>query len=267
MMLRIDYFCLAAILPVVFSVSFAHGQKEDGPVGIFSSQTEYYDFMGGVKQAAYGPGGTPELQAMVPMLNDIALNKPVGWTASEYGVEGSTLGLLSNAEIRSELEMLDDQYQELQDLNAEIQKRAAEQIRSLDFSDREKLISDIQAIRKSAVDDLNGVLLPHQLERLGQIRMQSTLRRRSLVDVLTSDPLKSKLEISDQQSSDLKTKEKEIEKELQREIAKLRKQAREKLLSTLRPTQKAEVEKMFGDAFEFKAEPKNKRQRKGNSKK
>ena len=238
-------------------------QKGDGgPVGIFDSQAQYSEFMGGVKQAAYGEGGSPELQAMVPMLNDIALNKPVGWTASEYGTESSTLGMLADADVRSDLEMLDDQYRQLQDLNAEIQKRAAEQIRSLDFSDRENLVSQIKSIRESAVNDLNGVLLPHQIERLKQIRMQSILRRRSLIEVITSDPVKSELEITDDQSSDLKAKEKEIEEELQREIAELREKARKKLLSSLRPTQQEAVEKMIGDAYEFKAKSKRKTRKK-----
>ncbi|QEG24981.1 hypothetical protein MFFC18_49040 [Mariniblastus fucicola] len=155
-------FCFFAI---VFG-SICTAQKDEGPVGIFNSQSEYREFMGAVKQAAYRDGGSSELQALVPMLNDIALNKPVGWTASEYEADGSTLGMLADADVRSDLEMLDDQYEQLQDLNAEIQKRAAEQIRGLDFSDRENLISQIQSIRESATNDLNDVLLPHQVERL-----------------------------------------------------------------------------------------------------
>jgi len=245
----------------------ATAQKDDGPVGIFNSRTEYHDFMGGVKQAAYGEGGSPELQAMVPMLNDIALDRPVGWTAAEYGVDGSTLGILADSDVRSDLEMLDDQYSELQDLNTEIQKRVAEQVRELDFSDRENLVSQIRSIRDAAVNDLNGVLLPHQLERLKQIQMQSLLRRKSVVEILTSEPVKTKLEITDDQSSDLKKKEKEIKEELEREIAKLREQAREKLLSSLRPTQKEAVEKMFGEAYDFPTEKKKRQRGKSKSKK
>jgi len=255
------------LLVAMFCGSSVFAQKEEGPVGIFSSQNEYHEFMGGVKQAAYGEGGSPELQAMVPMLNDIALNKPVGWTANEYGTDGSTLGMLADSDVRSELEMLDDQYEEVQELNAAVQKRAAEQIRALDFSDRENLISQINSIRERAVEELNGVLLPHQVERLQQLRMRSQLRRRSLVDILTSDPVKTKLEITDDQSTDLRDKEKEVEEELQREIAKLREKARTKLLSSLRPTQKEAVEKMLGDAYKFKAKPKTKRQKKAKGKK
>lgn len=252
---------------LILGCSQAVAQKEEGPVGIFNSQDEYYEFMGGVKRVAYGEGGSPELQAMVPMLNDIALNRPVGWTASEYGAERGTMDLLADSDIRSELEMLDDQYKELQELNSEIQKRAAEQIRELDFSNRDTLISQINSIRKSAIDDLNKVLLPHQVERLQQLRMQTQLQRRSLIDILTSDPVKSKLEISDQQSTNLKEKEKEVEEELQREIAKLREKAREKLLSSLNVKQKEAVEKMLGESYKFPAGQKQKKRGKSKSKK
>ena len=80
--------------------------------------------------------------------------------------------------------------------------------------------------------------------------MQSQLRRRSLVEILTSDPLKSDLEITDNQSDELRLAEKEIEEDLQKQIAKLREKARERLLSTLKPAQKKKVEELIGDTFE-----------------
>ncbi|MFK7768063.1 MAG: hypothetical protein AB8B55_12640 [Mariniblastus sp.] len=244
---------------------FAVGQKEsaeDGPVGIFSSRAEYSQFMGGAKRAAYGEGGSPELQAMIPMLNDIALNKPVGWTANEYGTTGSTLGLLSNEAIRADLEMVDSQYKELQDLSAQVQKRAAEQIRGLDFSNRDNLVSQIQKIRDEASEEVNAVLLPQQLNRLKQIRMQALLQQRGFVEVLTSNPVKSDLEITDQQSDELKEYEKIVQEDLAKEIAKLQEKARDRILSKLNPTQKKQAKEMIGDAFEFKNEQKNAGQKK-----
>ena len=245
---------LVLFLLPVGTVLGQKGVEEDGPVGIFSSRAEYSQFMGGAKRAAYGEGGSPELQAMIPMLNDIALNKPVGWTANEYGTNGSTLGLLSNKAIRADLEMVDSQYEELQDLSSKIQERAAEQVRGLDFSNRDDLVSQIRRIRAEAADDLNAVLLPHQLDRLKQIRMQALLQRRGLVDVLTSNPVKSDLEITDQQSNDLKEFEKVVQEDLAKEIAKLQEKARDRLLSKLNPSQKKQAEEMIGDAFVFKNE-------------
>ena len=250
-------------------IGFAHGQKgatEDGPVGIFDSDQQYSSFMRSAKQAAYGPEGTPEMQAMIPMLNDVALGKPMGWTADRYQIEGSTFGLLSDTKVRDELEMVDDQFDQLQSLNEELQKRAAEQIRGLDFSNGSWL-DQVRAIREQTKTDLDGLLLPHQRERLQQIQMRSLLRRRSLVDIITSDPVKTNLEITDDQSTELKKAEKEIEEQLEKDIARLREKARDRLLSKLNGKQKSEVETMLGEAFEFQNDDdgrrKNERRSKG----
>ena len=249
------FLAMMAMALVLLSSNLLLAQKdfgeEDGPVGIFSSRAEYGQFMGSAKRAAWGEGGNPELQAMIPMLNDIVLNKPVGWSANEYGSSGSTLGLLSNEAIRDDLEMVDSQYEKLQELSSEIQKRAAEQIRGLDFSDRDNLVSQIQKIREEAVSDLNSVLLPHQLDRLKQIRMQALLQRRSLVDVLTSNPVKADLEITDQQSDELREYEKIVQEDLAKEIAKLQEKARDRLLDKLDPEQKKQAKEMIGEAFDF----------------
>ena len=68
-----------------------------------------------------------------------------------------------------------------------------------DCSDSKNIVSQIRGLRDQAEQDLDGVLLPHQLQRLGQIRSRSQLRNRSLADLLTSELLKSELEISDEQ--------------------------------------------------------------------
>ena len=235
-------------------VGVAQGQKgeanADGSVGIFGSGEEYSTFMSSAKQAAYGPDGTAEMQAMIPMLNDVALGRPMGWTANRYQTEGSSFGLLSDTKVRDELEMVDDQYKQLQELNAAIQKNAAEQIRNLNFGDGSWL-DQVRSIREQTKTDLNGLLLPHQQERLRQIQMRSLLRRRSLVEIITSDPVKTNLEITDDQSTELKEAEKEIEKQLEKDIARLRERARDRLLSKLNGKQKSDVETMFGEAFEF----------------
>ena len=245
---------LAIALVVVFG-NIAIGQKnvDDGPVGIFGSRSEYNQFMGDAKTAAYGDGGNEELQAMIPMLNDIVLDKPVGWSANEYGAAGSTMGILSNENIRSDIEMVDDQYQELQDLSARIQSRAADQIRGLNFKDAGNLVAQIQNIRKQSTKELNAVLLPHQLKRLRQIQMQSLLQRRSLAEVLTTDPVKSELEITDRQSDELKDFEKVVKEDLAKEIAKLQEVARNRLLSKLNPNQEQRAKDLIGEAFEFKS--------------
>jgi hypothetical protein len=241
----------------------ALGQKSnfDEPVGIFDSEDQYHQFMGEAKRAAYGPDGTPEMKAMIPLLNDIALNKPIGSTASQYGVEGSTLGLLADPNVRKDLEMVDDQYEQLKELNESIQSKSAQQFRAIDFSSADWM-EQLAEIRKQTNSELDSLLLPHQIDRLKQIRLHSELRRRSFVEILTNDPVKSKLEITDQQSQRLRDTEKQIEADLQKEIARLRVEAREKLLAELDSSQRTEVETMFGDVIEFEAPATKKKARK-----
>ncbi len=239
------------------------GGQDEGPVGIFSSGREYDEFMGNAKRAAYGPDGNPELRAMIPMLNDIALNRPLGWTSQRYGGQGGSLDLLSDEKVRAELDLVDQQFEDLQAMNEAVQKRVGEQIRGLDFSDRENLMSQIQKIREEANRDLNSVLLPHQLDRLKQLRSQTLLRNRSFVDVITSEPLKTDLEISDEQSDDLKKTEQDIERELERKIAKLREEAQKEIISKLKRKQREKVEEIFGERFEFQIKPNGNRRRPG----
>lgn len=240
------------------------GQKntsEDGPVGIFPTRGEYNQFMGEAKRAAYGPNGNRKLISMIPMLNDIALNRPIGSTAGmspgkKSPAMTSNLSLLSNDRVREELEMVDSQYEELKERNSQIQKRAADQIRQLDFSDRVNLVSRIQAIRDEANNDTRAVLLPHQIDRLKQIRMQALLQQSSLVEVLTSDPVKTELEISRDQAKELKEFESIVQADLAKEIAKLREAARSRLLAKLSATQEKRAKELIGEVFVFESQQK-----------
>lgn len=248
---------------VLFS-STVFGQKSDdqnGPVGIFDSRTEYNQFMGGVKQLAYGENGNAELQAMIPMLNDIALNRSVGETAGQYGTAGMTLGLLADRRVREEIEMMDDQYKQIQAFNREIQQRTAEAIKGLDFTDRDNLVKQLSEIRSRAKTELEDVLLPSQVQRLKQIQMQALLRNQSLVDLLTKDPVKTRLAITDRQVQSLRAEEQKIEQDLQKEIAKLRAKARQRLIRQLDPGQQVEAKQLIGEAFEFANPPERSRKK------
>ena len=161
------------------------------------------------------------------------------------------MDLLSNKSIREDIEMVDHQYEDLKELNNEIQSKVANRVRELDFSDPDKLQGQLLAIRKMASDNLNSVLVAHQLTRLRQIAVQAQLRRRSFAEILTSQPLKEELEISDSQKDLLLEQEEEIEAELREQIAELRLKAREKLISNLEPAQQTQAKELLGEEFDF----------------
>lgn len=247
------FFYKRILVSTLMLPALAFGQKPEpattaSEFGIFQNQNEYYDFMGNLKSQG---ASNPELMALVPLVNDIVLQQPIGSTGSKYNATGTTLGLLADAEVRGELEMLDEQYKDLQATQQAIQKRAAEQLRQLDFSDLGGVDKRIREIRDQSERELQQTLLPHQMDRLRQILAQSQLRRRSLIEVLTSEPIKSRLEIGDKQSTDLKSAERRISDDLERQIQELRDQARQKLLSQLKRSQRQQVEDLFGEPFAF----------------
>lgn len=86
--------------------------------------------------------------------------------------------------------------------------------------------------------------------------MQALLQRRSLVDVLTSDPVKTELEISRIQANELKDFESIVQADLAKEIAKLREAARERLLAKLSPTQEKQAKELIGEVFVFESQQK-----------
>ncbi|MEM7457624.1 MAG: hypothetical protein AAF456_25060, partial [Planctomycetota bacterium] len=180
----------------------------------------------------------------------------------EFRSFAGPLGLLADPDVRADLEMLDYQYEELQEKNAEIQRQAAEEIRGLDMSDMQAFAAEIRRIHASTEEQLGQGLLPHQMERLRQLQAQNQLRRRSFVEIITSDPMKSDLEISDEQAEQLREAEAAIEERVRQQIAELRVQAREELMQNLNSSQREQVDEIFGEAFESNTEPPRRRGRK-----
>ena len=223
---------------------FGQDEKSAESYGIFENRDQYYQFMRGIKVEG---ANNPELMSLVPMINDVVLGKPIGSTGRQYDSLNSTIGLLSDKAVREELEMVDEQYQELVAANQEIQKQAAEQLREIDLSDMKLATQQILAIRDQSEKNLQATLLPHQMQLLRAINARRQLRYRSLAEILTSEPMKSELQVSDKQSEKLLTAEQKIEKELEQQIADLRRKARDKLLGHLKSDQKARVQEIFGD--------------------
>ncbi|MCH2179612.1 MAG: hypothetical protein MK106_12495 [Mariniblastus sp.] len=251
MMKLLSYLALACFTCPVLALAQEKGGKDEGPVGIFDSRDEYSQFLGSAKRTAYGEDGTPELRAMIPLLNDIALNRPVGSTSQQFSGAASLMGLIGNPRVRADLEIVDEQFEEFQRKAAESQQAAAEQLRGFDFSDRKGLVRLIEKIQDQTRQELESVLLPHQMDRLKQIRAQTLFRNRSFVEVLTSEPMRSELDISNRQADSLREEEQKIEADLQKEIAALRDKARQRLIKTLDRSQQEKIDDLIGDTFEF----------------
>ena len=243
-------FSLAIVIMVIASGSLAQAQKGDeGPVGIFDSGQQYDQFMTGLKSLE-----DPEINAMLPAINDMALGRPIGETARQYnlgGGEDPIMSMLAEDNIRKELEVVDTQMEALAKVNEDFQKRVASEMRAVDLSDASEVLKRMRGLTNAAKTDLEGVFLPHQLERLRQIGAQKQMNRRGVLGALLTDPLASHLEISEEQKEELRSAAKEIEKDLIQEMEALRAKARKKLFSKLNTRQQKELNELAGDSFDF----------------
>jgi Spy/CpxP family protein refolding chaperone len=158
---------------------------------------------------------------------------------------GGDLMLLNDENVQKDLELLDTQKEKLTDLR----ERIGEEMRSLfqggaGGDARDRIREKMESFQK----EVDGILLPHQRDRLKQIGVQSRLRFGS-----TSNAVAEALELSEEDKKKLEDKDRELTVEMNKEIAKIREKYRDKLLDVLGPEQKVKWKQLVGNPVEFAA--------------
>ena len=176
--------------------------------------------------------------------------------------QSSELTLLGNAKIQEELELVDDQIEEIKEIESEV----TNSMRDLFVSRREEMSNASNEERKEMWSEMQkemreqytkvkpkieSVLLPNQVQRLAEIKMQATLRRSGgLTSERGGQTLKEQLGISDEQMEAMKEKASKARETLTAKIAKLRKEAEAEVLSVLDSEQRTKYDEMMGEAFD-----------------
>lgn len=166
--------------------------------------------------------------------------------------------MLRNPSIRNDIEMLDEQYEDLQERRAKIVREMNQQIVGLlsaEVVDPYELREEISKIRARAEEATQKALLPFQFERLKQLQYQTLMQRVGTVNVLTNAPLATELGITDDQKETLRDAAKDIDKELTRKITELRSQAMKDLSSRLKQDQQTKLRKILGDESQYHQTP------------
>ena len=180
------------------------------------------------------------------------------------------MSILRNPSVRHEIEMLDGQYEDLQDRRSKIVREMNQQILGLLDSqgggDPFELREEISQIRARAEEATEKAVIPFQFDRLRQLQYHILMQRLGAVKVLTNDPLATELDISDAQKEELREAAEEIDEELAREIAKLRSRAMQDLFSRLKQNQQNKLSKILGEEFHYRELPKGQRQQPASSK-
>ena len=176
--------------------------------------------------------------------------------------QSSELTLLGNAKIQEELELVDDQIEEIKEIESEVTNSMRdlfvsrrEEMSNASNEERSEMWSEMQKELREQYTKvkpkIESVLLPNQVQRLAEIKMQATLRRSGgLTSERGGQALKEQLGISDEQMEAMKEKASKARETLTAKIAKLRKEAEAEVLSVLDSEQRTKYDEMMGEAFD-----------------
>jgi len=169
------------------------------------------------------------------------------------------MNLIQQQEVQKEIELSTGQQAELQTLSTTIRDEVRNEmqdmfqgVRDLSRDERQAKFEEIRTriaeINKDVETRMQNVLMPHQLERLKQIELQSRIQRGGAA-ALTEGELADTLGITDSQRDQLREKAEEVQKDLNEKISQLRVEARNQLLEVLTPEQRAKLASMMGADF------------------
>ena len=209
----------------------------------------------------------PTLAALfcLAVLSSVAMAQPGGGRGGPPGGGfgggpggGGMLGLLMNEDVRKELQVVDDQMEQLKAIGEDMRdemRSMFEGIRDLPEDERrEKFTSmreKMEEMREKMETKASTILLPHQIERLKQIQVQSDVQRRGVGGALESGSLAEQLNLTAEQKEKLAAKAKEAQENLQEKMTELRRKAQDEVLSVLTPEQREKYKKLVGDPFEM----------------
>jgi Spy/CpxP family protein refolding chaperone len=174
---------------------------------------------------------------------------------------GGLDGLVMREDVQQEIQLVDEQLDKVTEVAEEAREKMFNELGGLreelsglsEDERRERFRSKMAELNAEVESKLKKALLPHQLERLKQIQLQSRMQSR-FEGGLSSRAVADALELSDEQREKLEQRAEEVRKELQEKIRQAQAEAREKMLDVLTPEQKAKLEELTGAAFQMSDE-------------
>ena len=163
--------------------------------------------------------------------------------------------MLSNPSVQKDLELVGDQLKQVQDLQAEFAQQMKDQIGDISKGGLNKdRLKDLPVLMKKLRDrqreQMESMLLPHQIARLQQVALQTHMKQAGTAGALASEKVAEELGITNEQIERLKKRSKEINEKLAKDMEALKEKAREELLKELSLDQQAKLKEMMGDKYE-----------------
>lgn len=171
-----------------------------------------------------------------------------------------TSNLITRPDVRSELGLVDDQINQIQEMQKAHRDAMRQQLKSafggpngqIDLSRAKEMAEFTKKANEELKTKINGLLLPHQQKRLNQIGYHLQMRDQGTDEALLNGKLAEELGLTDEQKKELKEKAEEIKTETEKAMAKLRKEARDKIFAVLNKEQQEKLKDLLGSDFESK---------------
>lgn len=172
-------------------------------------------------------------------------------------------GLLELIKVRGvyeDLELVDFQKEVIDKAQAERQvanRNLAAVLGTASLEEQKKLIAEFKATEANLTDAIAKTLLPAQLNRLKQIRMNIVARNDGATFGLNNREFLAEMELTDAQRAEIAAKAAEANKiveekvkKLKAEIEKVKLEARDEIIKVLTPEQRKKYLELVGRPFE-----------------
>ncbi len=164
-------------------------------------------------------------------------------------------GMLSNPSVQKDLELVGDQLKKVQDLQADFAQQMKDQIGDISQGGlNQDRLKDLPALMKQLRDrqreQMESMLLPHQIARLQQVALQTHMKQAGTAAALASDKVAEELGITSEQIERLKKRSQEINEKLAKDMAELKEKAKDELIKELTLDQQAKLKELVGDTYE-----------------
>jgi hypothetical protein len=161
-------------------------------------------------------------------------------------------GLLVNrADVRKELEFVDDQILAFQQGLEADRKKARESEKQLDrlplLERGQRALQVLHELQEGKRKLRQEVLLPHQVQRLTELRW----RYRSIDDPIRT--FDQAVELTDEQVAQMRATELELHADLYEKLRSFHLRSQREILEVLTPEQRAQWEELSGEDFEFRS--------------
>ena len=162
--------------------------------------------------------------------------------------------MLGNPSVQKDLELVGDQLDKVKAIQREFQQQLKDKIGNMSSGLSKDSLKDIPAmlekLRTEQQEQLKGLLLPHQIDRLRQVALQTHMKQAGAENAIASKAVAEALNITDDQKAKLKEKAKELKKKLEEDIKKLREESKQELLGVLSADQRKTLEELTGPKYE-----------------